>query len=222
MIVIFCVLFVIFNFPFKRGLFPFIKKNKINHLKDIVMNKKLLVIIVALIAVIVGLGYLYQTVPPQSEVVEVSLQNNKGENIGAVRLSETRAGVLLSLNVSGLKADSAHAIHIHEKGNCSPQATFKNAGGHYNPHEKSHGMKHPEGMHAGDMPNLKPDDKGAIETQILNTKITLMPLGTPNDRASVFDADGSAIVIHAGADDHVSQPSGAAGARIACGVIAKN
>ena len=163
-------------------------------------------------------GYLYQTVPTSSEVRSVSMINNQGKEIGTIELSETRAGVLFRLNISGLTEDGEHAFHIHEKGDCSPRSTFKNAGGHYNPKSTSHGMKHPEGHHAGDMPNLKPDSKGSIQTQILNRQVTLEAQGA-NKRDTVFDDDGSSIVIHAGADDHMSQPSGAAGKRIACGVI---
>lgn len=164
-------------------------------------------------------GYLYQTVPPESESRIVTMLGNDGNDMGTITLSETRTGVFLRVNLSGLTPDGEHAIHVHETGDCSPLATFKNAGGHYNPQEKMHGMKHPEGHHAGDMPNLKPDEEGYIETRILNRRLTLQPQTTEDGRTSVFDDDGSAIVIHAGADDHMSQPSGAAGARIACGVI---
>ncbi len=181
-------------------------------------NTKMIITFAAVILLALA-SYLYQTVPEESEIHTVAMKNNQGVQIGSVKLSETKAGVLLGLEISGLTPDGEHAIHIHEKGDCTPTDTFKNAGGHYNPMEKSHGMKHPEGKHAGDMPNLKPNKKGESETQVLNTQITL---GSSTDKqATVFDEDGSAIVIHAGADDHMSQPSGAAGARIACGVITK-
>jgi Cu-Zn family superoxide dismutase len=179
------------------------------------MNKKALSI-VAMLIVILGLGYLYQTVPQESEIRTVQMVARDGQDRGSIKLSETRAGVLLALDLNGLAPEGEHAIHIHEVGEC--KAPFKSAGGHYNPAGKSHGLKHPEGHHAGDMPNLKPKADGSIQTQILNRNITLN-VAVTNGRASVFDGDGSAIIIHAEADDHVSQPSGAAGARIACGVI---
>lgn len=178
------------------------------------MNKKVLFIIIALILTAVGLGYLYQTVP--QEVKTVTMKNQAGEEIGTVTLSETRAGVLLTLDLQGLEPNGEQAIHIHETALC--EGNFSSAGGHYNPTGNAHGMKHPEGQHAGDMPNLKPDDKGAIETKILNRKITL-EMENFEDRATVYDADGSAIIIHEGADDHMSQPSGAAGSRVACGIV---
>ncbi len=179
------------------------------------MNKKVL-LIVALISAVVGLGYLYQSVPERSEIRTVVMTGQSGEAMGEIKLSETKAGVLLSLDLKGLTPNGEHAIHVHETGKC--EAPFKSAGGHYNPTDHAHGMKHPKGHHAGDMPNLKPENDGTIETQILNRKITLGG-NMVGERASVFDGDGSAIIIHAGADDHMSQPSGAAGDRIACGVV---
>lgn len=181
------------------------------------MNKKAVLIVIGVIAILLA-GYLYQTVPNEDEVYTVTMINQQGGEMGTVELSETRAGVLLRLNLSGLTPNGEHAFHIHEKGECVTSTKFKSAGGHYNPKGKSHGMKHPEGHHAGDMPNLKPDDEGKIETQVLNRNVTLS-LESVDGRDTLFDDDRSAIVIHAGADDHVSQPSGAAGARIACGVI---
>jgi Cu-Zn family superoxide dismutase len=189
------------------------------------MNKKSISIIMIILGLILALGYFVQTIPPESEIIQVSMKNNADEEIGVIDLVETKAGVMVRLDLHGLPARDdtevapfEHAIHVHETGDCSPQETFKNAGGHFNPHSKMHGMKHPEGQHAGDMPNLKPNKDGVIKTQFLNKHITTLDKDVGH-RASVFDDDGSSIIIHAGADDHMSQPSGAAGARIACGVI---
>lgn len=179
------------------------------------MNKKIIWGVLAVLFVL-GAGALFNTVPTKDQIKTVTMMNNQGESIGTVALSPTKAGILLNLDLTGLTPEGEHAIHIHEKGDCSPMETFKNAGGHYNPHAKHHGMKHPEGQHAGDMPNLKPNKHGVIKTAFGNIHVTL-----DSGMAGVFDADGSAIVIHASADDHMSQPSGAAGARIACGVITR-
>ncbi len=184
------------------------------------MNKKIIAIIIIILGLILALGYFIQTIPPESELVTVSMKNNSGEEIGTIDLVETKAGVMLRLDLNGLTPSGEQAIHIHETGDCSPLESFKNAGGHFNPHDHMHGMKHPQGQHAGDMPNLKPNEKGEIQTQFLNRFVTTNNANM-GKRSSVFDADGSAIVIHAGADDHMSQPSGAAGARVACGVIEK-
>lgn len=180
------------------------------------MKTKIIWGIVAVIFLLMA-GYIYQTIPRDTEIKTVNMMNNKGESIGTIQLSETRSGVLFNVDLNGLTPDGEHAIHVHEKGDCTPLKTFKNAGGHFNPAESMHGLKHPKGHHAGDMPNLKPDAQGKIATVFVNLKITLKD--TMKKRFSVYDEDGSAIVIHAGADDHMSQPSGAAGSRIACGVI---
>lgn len=185
------------------------------------MNIKVLIIIIGLLAVSIGLGFLYQSVPAPTEVVTVQMMSRDGAEMGTVKMSETRSGVLLQLNIEGLTPNGEHAIHIHEVGKCENAQGFTSAGGHFNPHTKSHGLKHPEGHHAGDMPNLKPDDKGVIAANILNTNVTILSEDVKH-RSSVFDADGSTIIIHADADDHMSQPSGAAGERISCGVIMPN
>ncbi len=182
------------------------------------MNIKLLIIILALLFVVVGTGYLYQTVPTQSAKRTIMMKGPTGQDMGSIELGETAAGVLLSLSLKGLTPNGDHAIHIHETGKCNGANGFKSAGGHFNPTNHSHGLKHPEGHHAGDMPNLKPNEAGELTNQIINFKITLKDKDIKK-RSSVFDADGSAIIIHASADDHISQPSGAAGKRIACGVI---
>lgn len=180
---------------------------------------KKVIIVLSLIIVIGGVAWLYKTVPQNNEIRMVTMINNNGEESGIIKLSETKAGVLLALNISGLKPNGEHAFHVHETGDCTPLDSFSNAGGHYNPHGKSHGMHHPEGHHAGDMPNLKPNSEGKIATHVLNRQVTLSNTQSEDDRAPLFDDDGSSIVIHAAADDHVSQPSGAAGPRILCGVI---
>ena len=175
--------------------------------------KKIVLAIVAIL-VVVGIGALYQSIPGEDEIRMVNMMDINGAAMGTIRLSETANGVTFDLALSGLKPEGEHAFHVHEVGKCEPEENFKTAGGHYNPTGHAHGMKHPEGSHAGDMPNLKPNDKGKIAVAIVNTKVTLGDGDT-----SVFDEDGSSIIIHAGADDHMSQPSGAAGDRIACGVI---
>ncbi len=180
---------------------------------------KKIIIILSFIIVIGGLSYLYQTVPMQKEIRMIEMINNQGKKVGIVKLSETTAGMLLALNISGLTPNGEHAFHIHQKADCSPIGTFKNAGGHFNPTDVSHGMQHPDGHHAGDMPNIKPNSKGVIKAQILNRAVTLSTTDSEDGRKTVFDEDGSAIMIHAEVDDHKSQPSGAAGARIICGEI---
>lgn len=180
------------------------------------MKKKVIWIVLGIL--LVGLlGYFYKM--GEVESYRVSMVNNKGEDIGVIVLNETNAGVLIGVDLRGLKPNGKHAIHIHEKADCTPLESFKNAGGHFNPEHKEHGLNNPKGHHAGDLPNLEVNEKGRIVAQMLNRDVTISKFSTGDNRASLFDKDGSAIVIHAGADDNKSQPSGAAGRRIACGVI---
>ena len=135
-----------------------------------------------------------------------------GKEMGMLSLVQTGDGVKITGTVSGLEPGE-HAFHIHETGKCDPP-DFKSAGGHFNPLGTPHG-KHGGGPHAGDMDNLTAGDDGKVAIDVVNGRVSL----NPNGKISVFDADGSAIVIHAGPDDYSSQPSGAAGSRVACGVI---
>ena len=142
------------------------------------------------------------------EQAQAAMMNANGESVGAVTLSATPQGTLLHATLENLPA-GAHAFHVHAVGVCEPP--FKSAGGHFNPEGKKHGINNPEGMHAGDMPNIHVPASGALEIEVLNTLLSL------DD--TLFDEDGAAIVIHEGPDDYVTDPAGAAGPRIACGVI---
>lgn len=150
-------------------------------------------------------------VPAQAQTARAALKDQAGKDVGTVDLIQTQAGVLLKLAVKGLPAGE-HAFHIHAVGKCEPP--FTSAGPHFNPENQKHGMMAGHG-HAGDMPNLHIPQDGQLMVEVLNAGVTL-DKGKPT---SVFDADGSAVVIHAGADDYKSDPAGNAGDRIACGVI---
>jgi superoxide dismutase, Cu-Zn family len=152
------------------------------------------------------------TFPAQAQTAKASLQSADGKDVGSVTLTQTPSGVLLSLSVKGLPPGE-HAFHVHAVGKCEPP--FNSAGGHFNPDNKKHGMMAPEGAHAGDMPNLHIPANGELAVEVLNAAITLEK-GKPN---SVFDADGSAVIIHANKDDYKTDPTGEAGGRIACGVV---
>lgn len=141
-----------------------------------------------------------------------ALKDADGNSVGTVQLMETPNGVLLSAKLSGLPAGK-HAFHIHETGKCEPP--FTSAGGHYNPTGAKHGFEVKGGPHAGDMPNITIPESGSLAFDTVDPRVTL----AKGKKTTLFDDDGSAIVIHAGADDYKSQPSGDAGDRIACGVI---
>ena len=150
--------------------------------------------------------------PATAQTAKATLKGGDGKDVGLAELTQTPAGVLLKLSVKGLPPGE-HAFHVHAVGKC--EAPFTSAGGHFNPGNKKHGMMAAEGQHAGDMPNVHIPQSGDLVVEVLNAAITLEK-GKPN---SVFDADGSAIVIHAGKDDYKTDPTGEAGGRIACGVI---
>jgi len=147
------------------------------------------------------------------------LKNAEGAVIGSVMLKEAKTGVLITIDAMGMTEGSTHAVHIHETGKCSPD--FTAAGGHFNPSGHNHGMMDAEGQHAGDMPNLHTTAEGAVKQEILNTMITLEDADTDDGRHTIHDADGSALIIHVGADDYASQPTGDAGDRLACVVLAE-
>jgi superoxide dismutase, Cu-Zn family len=152
------------------------------------------------------------TLPSQAQTAKAALQTADGKDAGSVTLTQTPSGVLLALTVKGLPPGE-HAFHVHEVGKC--EAPFTSAGGHFNPDKKKHGLLVTEGAHAGDMPNLHIPASGELAVEVHNPMITLEK-DKPN---SLFDADGSAVIIHAGKDDYKSDPTGEAGGRIACGVV---
>jgi Cu-Zn family superoxide dismutase len=152
------------------------------------------------------------TISAHAETAKAVLTDKTGKEVGTVNLVQTPHGVLLKLSVKGIPAGE-HAFHVHAVGKCEPP--FTSAGGHFNPGGKKHGMEAPDGPHAGDMPNLHVPPSGELAVEVANPAISLVK-GQPN---SVFDADGSAVVVHAAADDYKTDPTGNAGDRIACGVI---
>ncbi len=166
-------------------------------------------------ALAVGLSVLGGPAAQAAERASATLLDAAGTPIGTVHLAELGAGgVHLFAEAQGLPA-GVHAFHIHAVGDCDPATGFKSAGGHYAPRGNLHGWKVPGGPHAGDLPNVHVQDDEVLAVEYFTPLVTLVE----GAEATLFDADGSSIVIHAGADDYESQPSGAAGPRIACGVI---
>jgi Cu-Zn family superoxide dismutase len=148
----------------------------------------------------------------QASQATAELKDKDGKAIGVATFRESSGGVTVDVNVKGL-TPGLHAVHVHAVGRCDAPA-FTSAGGHFNPAQKKHGYKSPEGAHAGDLPNMLVAKDGTGRFEAFTDGMTLKPGAT-----SVFDKDGSALVIHAGVDDNVTDPTGNAGDRAACGII---
>lgn len=140
--------------------------------------------------------------------------NEQGTEIGTATLTQEGDAVRIVVDLAFLQAGQ-RGFHIHEVGSCEAP-DFSSAGAHFNPTNAAHGFDNPDGPHAGDLRNLEVEtDDGTARATLTNNMVTLVP-GQPN---SLLDADGSALVVHAEADDYTSQPAGNSGPRIACGVI---
>jgi Cu-Zn family superoxide dismutase len=147
-------------------------------------------------------------------VAHANFINAKGDKVGTATLTQTKGGVRVAVNLTQL-APGVHALHIHTTGKCDVP-DFTTAGGHFNPGMKQHGKDNPMGAHAGDLPNFTVDAKGRGKATIVAAGVTL-----GDGSNSLFHPGGTALMVHASPDDYKTDPTGNAGARIACGVIQK-
>jgi Cu-Zn family superoxide dismutase len=152
---------------------------------------------------------------PTDNTARAELRNAGGQTVATATLTQVGGALRVVIEAHGLPP-GVKGVHIHAVGKCDPP-DFTTAGSHFNPQGKQHGALNPQGPHAGDLPNLTigADGKGRLES---TTQLPTLASGP----TSVFDADGSAIVIHAAPDDFKTDPTGNSGARIACGVIVKS
>jgi len=147
-----------------------------------------------------------------SKVAETHLQDADGNDLGTVTFTENDDGtVTMVADLHDVDGAGAHGIHVHENGECSAP-DFKSAGGHFNPKGTDHACPPTAPRHAGDFGNIDISADGTGHLELTSDLITV----TPGDTSVV----GKAVILHGGEDDCTSQPSGAAGPRIACGVIA--
>jgi Cu-Zn family superoxide dismutase len=173
------------------------------------MSTRLLTVLstCASLAMLAGCGNLAQ----RAHDVRVTLQPTRGSNTaGELTLSPVAGGIHIKGQVRGLKPGALHGFHVHEKGDCSAPDALS-AGGHFNPHGHTHGLRGQGAHHAGDLPSLQGNAQGLAEVNIVALGLSL---GTQGD-----DIRGTALVVHRDPDDGLTQPTGNSGPRIACGVI---
>ena len=145
--------------------------------------------------------------------MEAKILDNNGKDVGKVKLTQGTTGVLIDISVSGL-TPGYHGMHFHAVGDCSDHAAFKTAGGHVDPHKKPHGFLNPQGPHEGNLPNLIVGKDGTAEVELYSQMVSLT-----DGASNLLDADGSSLIIHKNQDDHMTQPIGGSGDRVACAVV---
>jgi Cu-Zn family superoxide dismutase len=166
---------------------------------------------VACAFVLVAIAACARTLMPEPREGVARIQPTQGNTAtGIVRFTEGRDEVVVTAEIEGLPPNSLHAIHVHERGDCSaPDGS--SAGAHYNPRSQPHGEAPTMQRHAGDMPNLRADENGRTRYRAELNLISVAP-----GPLSILE---KSVVIHAKPDDYQSQPAGNAGDRVACGVI---
>ena len=140
----------------------------------------------------------------------IPLVGANGVALGTVGVGVINGSARFSIHANGL-APGVHGIHVHGVGKCEGPK-FESAGPHWNPASRHHGMQNPQGPHAGDLPNVTVGADGRLDTTVTADGSSL---------ATLLDADGAALVIHADPDDYKTDPSGNSGGRIACAVLGR-
>ena len=149
-----------------------------------------------------------------AELATANLINAQGQQVGSVRLVDYGDSRAMRLSVTSI-APGTHGFHLHTTGQCTAP-DFQSAGGHLNPQNYQHGQLNPQGKHLGDLPNIDIPSNGTLTTEIAidGSRDYLI--------TELFDADGTAVMIHSGADDYRTDPAGDAGSRIACGILGRS
>ena len=167
----------------------------------------------AAVLVLAGVSASAQEAKPVKQI-KTNLTNSQGQPAGTAVFQQKKDGVKVKVSLVNT-AFGEHGVHIHQNAVCEAP-DFKTAGGHFNPEGKQHGFGNPMGHHAGDTPtNISVGEDHTGSTTWMLTAVTLQP-GAPN---SLLSNGGTALIVHEKADDMKTDPSGASGNRIACGLI---
>jgi superoxide dismutase, Cu-Zn family len=153
---------------------------------------------------------------PQIRSAVAEMRSASGVRFGTLTLSPGVAGVRIDGALTGVPA-GVHGIHFHQVGRCDGPE-FTTAGPHLNPGGAEHGLDNARGPHAGDLPNVMANINRQMVVDMATSRVTLSVTGS----AALFDADGTALVLHAQPDDQRTDPAGNSGERIACGVITRS
>ncbi len=173
---------------------------------------KRITILMAILAVLMSAGSALAN--GDNPTATATLINTQGAVIGTATFTQLNDRLLkIEVDAEGL-TPGRHGVHIHAIGACNPTGGFASAGGHFNPTGESHGLHGGDGAHAGDLHNLVVRPDGTVNFVLTTTRASLIGGAT-----SLFDLNGSALVIHSGEDDQETDPTGNSGARVACGVI---
>lgn len=150
---------------------------------------------------------------PTQRVGQATLRLANGLTAGTALLLASGSEVNISIAVASL-GHGVHGVHLHRAGACEAPG-FESAGGHLNPAGRQHGTENPAGSHLGDLPNVTVGDagRGTVSATLRGSREEVL--------MSLFDADGTAVVVHAGPDDYRTDPSGNSGGAIACGVLTR-
>jgi Cu-Zn family superoxide dismutase len=167
-------------------------------------------IAIAVVAVLLIVAVDEAEAAGEKAVAELKLAN--GTSAGTITMTEIAAGVMLKFDLKGLPP-GPHALHVHSVGKC--EGDFSSAGEIYNPLGAKHGFLNEEGPMAGDLPNVVAGTDGTALAEVLSPYLHL----SKETDDTLFDADGSSLVLYEKADDYQTDPEGGAGSRIACGVI---
>ena len=188
-------------------------------------------LVLAVVATMAASGAAAQT-PPSARAEFINVE---GQAIGSATFTQMAQGVVIRLELRELPT-GWHAVHVHENASCEPP--FASAGGHFNPGDEQHGYDG-DGTHAGDLPNVRVGEDGAVAAELFSNRISLVSqdptdvnvlnraIGAVQSAAglssyNILEGNGTAVVVHSAPDDYRTNPSGASGDRIACGVVERD